>query len=136
MFLDLISSENYKKLNILDQQKIVLTFFYAENFYKLSVPEIIILLQEFERIKSIIDNREKFRIEIEESKEMLFDAAVSISKKNIYFSETLIKDGKQRKQNNDGKTEYKDKKAMIICVFKLKVLRRENVGTRVIWNYM
>ena len=28
------------------------------------------------------------------------------------------------------------KKAMIICVFKLKVLRRENVGTRVIWNYM
>ena len=108
MFLDLISSVNYKKLNILDQQKIVLTFFYAENFYKLSVPEIIILLQEFERIKSIIDNREEFGIKIEESKEMLYDAAVSISKKNIYFSETLIKDGKQRNQNNHGKMEYKD----------------------------
>lgn len=85
MFLDLISSVNYKKLNILDQQKIVLTFFYAENFYKLSVPEIIILLQEFERIKSIIDNREEFGIKIEESKEMLYDAAVSISKKYYIF---------------------------------------------------
>ena len=108
MFLDLISSEKYKNLNVLDQQRIVLTFFYAENFYKLSVPEIIILLQEFERIKSIIDNREEFRIKIEESKEMLFDAAVSIPKNTIYFSEALIKKGKQRKQNYDGKTEYKD----------------------------
>ena len=50
MFLDLITSEKYKKLNILDQQKIVLTFFYAENFYKLSESEKIVLLQEFERI--------------------------------------------------------------------------------------
>lgn len=108
MFLDLISSEKYKKLNILDQQKIVLTFFYAENFYKLSESEKIVLLQEFERIRSCINNREVFNVKIEGSKEMLFDAAVSIPKNTIYFSETLIKEGKQRNQNNDGKMEYKD----------------------------
>lgn len=108
MFLDLISSEKYRNLNILDQQKIVLTFFYAENFYKLSKFEKIMLLQELERIRSNITNREMFNIEIEDSKEMLFDAAVSMQKGTIYFSEVLIRDGKQRKQSVNGKIKYED----------------------------
>ena len=108
MFLDLISSVKYKNLNILDQQRIVLTFFCAKNFYRLSATEKIILLQEFEKIRSCINNREVFNVKTESSKEMLFDAAVSISKNTIYFSETLIKEGKQRNQNSDGKTEYND----------------------------
>lgn len=97
MIKDIINSKSYKRLNIYQKEKIILSYFHSTKFSQIPNNERIILLQEFERVESLKQKRETFDVIMLEPKEQLFDAGMIYNKKKIYFNKYYLQDGLKQK---------------------------------------
>ena len=93
MIKDIINSKTYKRLNIYQKEKTLLSYFHFTKFYQIPNNERIILLQEFERVESLKQKRETFDVIMKDPKEDLFDAGMIYNKKKIYFNKYYLQDG-------------------------------------------
>lgn len=101
-----LNSKTYIRLNIYQQENIILSYFHSSNFYNIPNHERIILLKELERIEAKKQKRQPFDVTEFNPKEMLLDAGVLYNKSKIYFNKYTLQEGVSQILTEDGSTVY------------------------------